>query len=404
MPAPYSARGSPMAGVAPLPEACAELLKLQLEQQKEMLKSQQRTVELQEQLIAALLANPSVAVTSASEKPLQPTEDSPSPPQIADPGVSACDGIKKERLVDCDAVEAAKPGAEDTQKDEIQEFLDLYDLKPEGVPWMVSPPRASIFSILKLSMFNHPFDLAVCFPDQAAFFEAAEAAMSPGRFRDFLVTSLELRLLFQSLLLSITVPSSLSQATPVTTLDLIISVFTFLLGVLNTIGVCLCIFATGILSSVSENNFTSWLHANYRFVHAALSSQCAMVPMILFLQAACQIRTQLSVDWLESNVQTGLCAVQIAMIVIMMTVMLFATNAAGRTAAFSGAMGEAAVPSGKSIFSSTVGGNRVGLFGMKKYLAAVMDGEPQEKAKKKTLLHKQGEKKVNIKKFDIAVF
>jgi len=152
---------------------------------------------------------------------------------------------------------------------------------------------------------------------------------------------------------------------------MVMFVFTFALGVMNTIGVCLCIFAVGILGSVSDQNFCAWLHANYTFVHAALSSQCAMVPMIMFLQVASQIRTQLKVDWIDDTTRTALCAAQVALIVLMMTAMLFATNAAGRTAAFSGAMGDAALPTGTDIYCSTVGGNKVGLSGMQQYLADV---------------------------------
>jgi len=443
---------------APLSGLTAEILKQQLEMQKEILRNQQRSVELQEQLIAALTgennglpafseesqlrqaANPQSAWRSKLDGDEQPDElklrQGTTPPsawtseqdrqmQATDlnlPGVPSAPAAPALPAVPAVLAVPTGKGAVEQQeayqaKDdpamaELQEFVDRYKLQPECIPWFMAPSFSSFFGIMKLSMKDHPGDLAVCFPDRSAFFEAAEAAMSPGRFRDFLVTSLELRLLFQSLLLSITVPASLGQNTPETGLDLVISVFTFLLGVLNTIGVCLCIFATGILSSVSENNFVPWLHANYRFVHAALSSQCAMVPMILFLQAACQIRTQLSIKWLGTLTLNVLCAVQIAMIMFIMTAMLIGTNAAGRTAAFSGAMGDAAVPARKSILSSTLGGNKVGLFGMKKYLTAVMWKEEEDNTesvkKKKTLLHKsnsnQGKKQVDIRKFDIAVF
>eukprot|EP00931_Biecheleriopsis_adriatica_P123362 TRINITY_DN98399_c0_g1_i1.p1 TRINITY_DN98399_c0_g1~~TRINITY_DN98399_c0_g1_i1.p1 ORF type:complete len:368 (-),score=75.50 TRINITY_DN98399_c0_g1_i1:179-1282(-) len=367
MPRPTSVRDS------------TEILKLQLELQEEILRNQQRSVELQAQLIKALL--PDDQRKSAGDQPAE-----------ADLLPSG-EGIVEQQ------------GDEDKEQPtrELEEFLQQYDVEPEGIPWLVAPSLASFRDILKLSMYRHPGDLAVCFPDRSAFFEAAEAAMGPSRFRDFLVTSLELRLLFQALLLSITVPASLSQPTPKTTLDLVISVFTFLLGVLNTIGVCLCIFATGILSSVSKKNFTAWLHANYKFVHAALSSQCAMVPMVLFLQVASQIRTQLSVDWLGTSTQNALCCIQVAMIMCMMTAMLFATNAAGRTAAFSGAMGHASVPSKTSIFRSTVGGDKVGLLGMKEYLKAVMDNGAAPSVKKKSMLRK-ATTKIDIGIFDAAVF
>lgn len=354
-----------------IPKGSSDILKLQLELQQDILRSQKRDVELQEQLIKALLQN---------DSSLEPTGR----------------GFEEAEPLEAPATGTGEQQQQPTDAEDLQKFLDEYDIKQEFIPWAMAPSFASFLDILKISMFSHPGDLAVCFPDRSAFFEAAEAAMTPGRFRDFLVTSLELRLLFQSLLLSITVPASFEQGPPENYLDLVISIFTFLLGVLNTIGVCLCIFACGIISSVSEGNFSAWLHANHRFVHAALSSQCAMVPMVLFLQVASQIRIQLSADWVGANVQMGLCGGQIAMIMLMMTAMLFATNAAGRTAAFSGAMGDAPVPAKKSIFSSTRGGNKVGLFGIKKYLAAVNEDAAPQGGKKKSSLDKSPPKNIDI--------
>lgn len=375
--------------------------------QKQILSAQTRSIELQQTLIIALtggslgdsaqVAGQQVADQSEHLKEAQEFDKGKknSGPQF----VVTSDHVGEQRQAD--------EGKKDSTKEEMEEFLDTYDVAQDWIPWHLAPRVASFFGIMSISMFHHPGDMAVCFPDRSAFFSAAEAAMSPGRYRDFLVTSLELRLLFQSLLLSITVPASLSQKTPTTHLELVLSVFTFLLGFLNTLGTALCIFATGILSSVSEANINAWLKANHRLVHAALSSQCLLVPLILFLQTATQIKIQLSVDWLDTQSQNVICAIQITIVMCFMSAMLFLTNAAGRSAAFSGSMGDAAIPSSKDVFCATMGGNKVGLSGMLNYLKAVREGSEKPKAKKKTLLHKTNHngqvQKSLLHKFDVAV-
>jgi len=235
-------------------------------------------------------------------------------------------------------------------------------------PWSHGPQEASFFKVAGFSLWRHPIDCLVCFPDQSGWFAAAQSAMSPGEYKDYLNSALDNRILFQSLLLSITMPASLTQGSIQNGFDAVIAIITFILTFFNTITVMACIVAAGIIGAVSESNFVLWATANKTLLHAVMSSQCILVPLSVTLTILSTLRALLDTAVFDAKLRAGILATLGFFVACVFAFFLFGLNVAGRSAAFSGAMGQLEMPGSsnpdglpRQVFGATVGGHTVGL-------------------------------------------
>eukprot|EP00931_Biecheleriopsis_adriatica_P008400 TRINITY_DN109595_c0_g1_i1.p1 TRINITY_DN109595_c0_g1~~TRINITY_DN109595_c0_g1_i1.p1 ORF type:complete len:394 (+),score=62.09 TRINITY_DN109595_c0_g1_i1:102-1184(+) len=331
-----------------------ELLRQQLRAQADILKAQTENFELQKALLQ-FLETASISFPPEEADPnndLQPAR--PAQPQPDDP----VDPVGKE---------------------------DFREEPTPQAPWSAGPPKSSWCRAGLAEWAKHPVDMSLPYDLLPHFMDIGLASLEPAAFKSFVLSMLEQVVLFLVLVLSVLLPAQLESEIPNNTLQAVKNMLIAIGNIICLIAILQSMLLYKVGNVVSDVNFVTWMSANKtalvitNILSGGLGWILSVIVVLAYIDKAIQAKPEvLGMSHTAVIISTPAC-------VALFFPVLIQANIAARSAVYSGALSNRAIPvevraSQSSIadgirtfWGAALGGQKLGFKSMMRYYIAARD-------------------------------